>query len=294
MNIAPAKKPFVVSTERDARRRVLEWQAERQSVALVPTMGNLHRGHISLVEKVQQLADRVVCSVFVNPTQFGPGEDFEAYPRTLQEDERKLAALGIDLIFAPTVKEIYPFGDELPVTVTVPGLTEDLCGASRPGHFTGVATVVCRLLNIIRPDFAVFGEKDYQQLLVLSRMVEDLRLPVQVIRAPIVRDPDGLALSSRNRYLTADQRQTAPTLNRVLWTLVEAIQAGRTDYQALETEGWALLEAAGFKPDYLEVRTAADIKRPAVALPPEQLIVLAAAWLGETRLLDNVQVAHTR
>jgi len=294
VSIAAAKEPFVVSTERDARRRVLEWQAERQTVALVPTMGNLHRGHISLVEKVQQLADRVVCSIFVNPTQFGPGEDFDAYPRTLQEDERKLAALGIDLVFAPTVNEIYPFGDESPVTVTVPGLSDGLCGASRPGHFTGVTTVVCRLLNIIRPDFAVFGEKDYQQLLVLSRMVEDLRLPVEVIRAPIVRDSDGLALSSRNRYLTAEQRQIAPTLNRTLWTLVEAIQAGRTDYPALEAQGRSLLEAVGFKPDYLEIRTAADIKRPTLALPPDELIVLAAAWLGETRLLDNVQVAHSR
>ena len=294
MSIVAANAPFVVTTEREARRRVLEWQAERQTVALVPTMGNLHAGHISLVEKVQQLADRVVCSIFVNPTQFAPGEDFEAYPRTLREDERKLAGLGIDLVFAPTVKEIYPFGDEQTVTVTVPGLSEDLCGASRPGHFTGVATVVCRLLNIIRPDFAVFGEKDYQQLLVLSRMVEDLRLPVEVIRAPIVRDADGLALSSRNRYLTADERLVAPTLNRTLWTLVEAIRAGRTDYAALEAEGWSVLEAAGFRPDYLEIRTAADIKRPVVALPPEKLIVLAAAWLGKTRLLDNVQVADSR
>jgi pantoate--beta-alanine ligase len=294
LNIAAANLPLTVTTEREARRRVLEWQAERQTVALVPTMGNLHRGHISLVEKVQQLADRVVCSVFVNPTQFGPNEDFEAYPRTLREDEERLAAMGIDLIFAPTVKEMYPFGDEQPVTVTVPGLSEGLCGASRPGHFTGVATVVCRLLNIVRPDFAVFGEKDYQQLLVLQRMVEDLRLPVEVIRAPIVRQDDGLALSSRNRYLTAQQRQTAPLLNQTLGNMVNALRDGRTDYIALEAEGDAALTAAGFRPDYLEVRMAEDIKRPSEPVAPRELIVLAAAWLGETRLLDNRQVGAAR
>ena len=176
----------------------------------------------------------------------------------------------------------------------MPELTEDLCGASRPGHFTGVATVVCRLLNIVRPDFAVFGEKDYQQLLVLQRMVEDLRLPVEVIRAPIVREDDGLALSSRNRYLTAEERQIAPRLNQTLTNMVSALRRGRTDYAALEAEGKATLTAAGFKPDYLEIRTAKDIKRPAGPVEAETLIVLAAAWLGKTRLLDNLQVGATR
>ena len=257
-------------------------------------MGNLHRGHISLVEKVQTLADRVVCSIFVNPTQFGPNEDFEAYPRTLKEDEERLMAVGIDLIFAPTVREMYPFGDEQPVTVIVPELTEDLCGASRPGHFTGVATVVCRLLNIVRPDFAVFGEKDYQQLLVLQRMVEDLRLPVEVIRAPIVREEDGLALSSRNRYLTAEERQIAPQLNRQLTQTVKALRDGRNDYPAMEAEAKATLTAAGFRPDYYEIRTALDIKRPVGPVDADILIVLAAAWLGKTRLLDNLQVGAAR
>ena len=171
----------MATTVQAVRRRVLEWQASQQTVALVPTMGNLHRAHMSLVERVQKLADRVVCSVFVNPTQFGPNEDFESYPRTLDEDRQLLAAQGVDLLFAPAADEIYPFGTQAAVQVTVPGLTEDLCGRTRPGHFAGVSTVVCRLLNIVGPDFAVFGEKDYQQLLVLSRMVEDLRMPVKVI-----------------------------------------------------------------------------------------------------------------
>ena len=285
-----ANDPLTVTTVRAARLRVLEWQAGRQTVALVPTMGNLHRAHMSLVDQVKKLADRVVCSVFVNPTQFGPSEDFQAYPRTLAEDERLLSAQGVDLIFAPTVNEIYPFGTEAAVQVTVPGLTDDLCGASRPGHFAGVATVVCRLLNVIGPDYAVFGEKDYQQLLVLTRMVEDLRIPVEVIRAPIVRDDDGLALSSRNRYLTPEERRIAPKLNAVLRSLRDAVRGGDHNYGALMERAKHTLQVAGFRPDYLEIRLAKDISVPVGPVAADDLIVLAAAWLGKARLLDNLKI----
>ena len=281
---------LTVTTVSAARRRVLEWQAARETVALVPTMGNLHRGHISLVERVQTLADRVVCSIFVNPTQFGPGEDFEAYPRTLAEDERLLREQGVDLIFAPTADQIYPFGTELAVQVGVPKLVDDLCGRSRPGHFAGVTTVVCRLLNIVGPDYAVFGEKDYQQLAVLTRMVEDLRMPVKVIRAPIVREEDGLALSSRNQYLTAQERKVAPGLNAVLHEVRESLRAGDRDYQAVTDRAKSALKKLGFRPDYLEIRMADDLDVPEAGTDPSKLIVLAAAWLGEARLLDNLKI----
>ncbi len=268
------------------RSLVGAWRASGQRIALVPTMGNLHDGHLSLVEAARAQADRVITTIFVNPTQFGPNEDYARYPRTLSEDQAGLASRDCDLLFVPNVELMYPHGVVTTTTVEVPEVSQDLCGASRPGHFRGVATVVTKLLNMVQPDIALFGEKDYQQLLVIRRLVEDLALPVAVVGFPIVRETDGLAMSSRNRYLSADDRRRAPSLYRVLTLARKAIKAGVDPEHACE-EGLKSLLAAGFEPDYLEVRRAADL-RP-VGGDDQRLILLAAARLGNTRLIDNLQ-----
>lgn len=253
-------------------------------------MGNLHRGHVRLVERAGELADHAVASIFVNPLQFGPNEDFEKYPRTLAADAAKLAAAGCALLFAPSVDEMYPGGREHHVTVTVPGLSDILCGQFRPGHFTGVATVVAKLFGQVLPDVALFGEKDYQQLVVVRRMAHDLGLPVQVLGEPTVREPDGLALSSRNQYLKPDERIRAPMIHETLsWAVNElrADAATRKDARSVESACMERLKDAGLKPDYVSVRSADDLGPPSEGA---SLRVLTAAWLGGARLIDNLPV----
>lgn len=270
------------------RARRDAWRRAGEAVALVPTMGNLHRGHLSLVDLARQHATRTVVTVFVNPTQFGPNEDFAAYPRTPAPDAGLLAAAGADVLFLPGVDEVYPAGTEAATRVEVPGLSDILCGAHRPGHFAGVTSVVARLLNMVEPDVAVFGEKDFQQLSLIRRMVADLHFRVRVLGAPTLREPDGLALSSRNQYLTPAERQVAPALQATLVSCAAALTAGRRDYAALEAEALSTLMAAGFRPDYVAVRTLAGLRLPAPA--DQGLLVLAAATLGRARLIDNVQL----
>ncbi len=255
-------------------------------VALVPTMGALHEAHLQLIDEARRHADRVVASVFVNPSQFGPGEDFDAYPRNLEADARLLASRGTDLVFAPAVEEVYPDGAALATRVEVPQLGGILCGRSRPGHFAGVATVVAKLFNLVRPHVAVFGEKDYQQLMVIRRMARDLNFRVEILGLPTVREHDGLAMSSRNAYLTPAERATAPALYRQLRQLAAEASAG-ADLTQLEAAAAAALQARGFRPDYVQVLGARDLAPPA---PTErELVVLAAAWLGRARLIDNLR-----
>ncbi len=257
-------------------------------LAFVPTMGNLHEGHLALVRRARELADRVAVSIFVNPLQFDRREDLEAYPRTLEVDAALLEREGVALLFAPDADLIYPEGMERHTRVEVPVVTEGLCGAARPGHFTGVATIVCKLFNLVQPDIAVFGKKDYQQLLVIRKMVSDLAMPVEIVGVETVREADGLAMSSRNGYLTAEERQRAPALYRTLQETVAALRAGRRDYRVLEEAGASRLEEAGMRPDYFEIRRAADLGRPSG--DEQALVILAAAFLGKARLIDNLEV----
>jgi len=275
-----------VKTVRELRAAVARARGEGKRIGFVPTMGNLHSGHAALVTKAAQRADFVVASIFVNPLQFGAGEDLDKYPRTLAADQEKLLEAGCQLLFAPTVEEMYPDGMAVQTRVSVPQLSEGLCGASRPGHFEGVATVVSKLFNMVQPDLAVFGEKDFQQLAVIRAMVRDLNMPIQIIGEPTVRAEDGLALSSRNGYLSAEQRAAAPALYRVLSAMAEAIRRGQRDFAALIADGQAQLDAAGFRKDYLEVRHALTL-RPA-QVDDRDLVVIAAAYLGNTRLIDNL------
>ncbi len=277
-----------VGTVAELRHRVGRWRRDQLAVALVPTMGNLHRGHLELVRRAHGLADRVVVSIFVNPLQFGEGEDFDAYPRTLEQDQALLKAEGAQLLFTPGVAEIYPRPTPEQTRVEVPGLSDILCGASRPGHFVGVATVVCKLFNMVQPDFGVFGEKDFQQILILRRMVEDLAMPVQILGVPTVRDDDGLALSSRNGYLSEQQRRRAPALYRTLREAAAALRGGRRDFTQLEREASERLQGAGLRPDYLSIRRVIDLV-PA-AQGDSDLVVLGAAYLGRARLIDNLRV----
>ena len=255
-------------------------------IGLVPTMGNLHAGHVTLVNKARQRTDFVVVSIFVNPLQFGAGEDLESYPRTLEEDQRKVLDAGADLVFAPNVKEIYPEGMDGHTRISVPVVSEGLCGASRPGHFEGVATVVCKLLNIVQPDLAVFGQKDYQQLAVIRKMAHDLCLPVHVMGEPTVRAEDGLALSSRNGYLSAEQRQTAPVLFETLQQVAKSVKDGERDYPVLIEAARQRLADSGLRADYLDLRDALTLNP--VNADTRDMVILAAAYLGNTRLIDNL------
>ena len=259
-------------------------------VGLVPTMGNLHAGHMALVAVCRAEVDVCVVSVFVNPTQFGPAEDFAQYPRTLDADLSALAKSGVDLVFAPSVAEIYPDGQAGHTTIGVPSLSGVLCGASRPGHFDGVATVVAKLFHIVQPGRAYFGEKDWQQLALVRAMTRQLNMPVEVRGVATVRAPDGLALSSRNRYLTADERERAPLLHCALEGAGRAIASGRKDYAAIERGVCEELTAGGFQVDYVAVRDADRLVVPDAAT--KRLRVLAAARLGRTRLIDNVPVGR--
>ncbi len=269
------------------RAAVARAREEGKRIGLVPTMGNLHAGHIALVEKALQRTDYVIVSIFVNPLQFGPSEDLDAYPRTLAEDQSKLLDAGAHMVFAPNVSEMYPEGMAGHTRVSVPVVSEGLCGASRPGHFEGVATVVSKLLNIVQPDLAIFGEKDFQQLAVIRKMVLDLCLPVQVMGEPTVRAEDGLALSSRNGYLTTEERQIAPLLYRTLQQIAEQIAGGRLDFAQVIDEARVGLLEAGLRPDYLDLRDAQSLQP--VTSESQELVVLAAAFLGRTRLIDNLR-----
>lgn len=259
-----------------------------QRIGLVPTMGNLHPGHIALVDAARARADVVVASIFVNPLQFGAGEDLDGYPRTLAEDQRQLQAAGCDLLFAPTSETLYPGGLDRQSTVHVPAVSEGLCGASRPGHFDGVATVVSMLFNLFQPDLACFGEKDRQQLAVIRKLVDDLHFPVEVVGVPTVRADDGLALSSRNGYLSATQRAQAPMLYRSLCQARDALEAG-TPIPAVLRDTLARLTEHGFAPDYLELRRAHDLG--AVTDDTRDAVLLAAAHLGPARLIDNLTLS---
>ena len=278
-----------VTTIAAVRERVRSWRRAGLKVAFVPTMGNLHAGHVSLIEAARRHGERFVASIFVNPMQFGPNEDFAHYPRTPRADERMLAAAGCSLMFMPEVSEIYPHGAERATRVEVPGLSRILCGEFRPGHFEGVATVVAKLFHIVEPDVAVFGEKDFQQLTIIRRMVDDLCVPVEIVAAPTVRDVDGLAMSSRNQYLTAAERAIAPQIYAALRAAAERLGSGDTDFAGIERSGFKALESAGFRPDYFSVRQAADLA-PATASGANELVVLTAARLGKARLIDNVRV----
>jgi pantoate--beta-alanine ligase len=270
----------VIARIAEVRAEVAAWRRRGERIVFVPTMGNLHAGHVSLLEVARRHGERFIASIFVNPMQFGPNEDFAHYPRTPTEDERMLAAAGCDLMFMPEVNEIYPNGPALATRVEVPGLSGILCGAFRPGHFEGVSTVVAKLFNIVAPDVAVFGEKDWQQLTVIRRLVADLCMPIEIVGAPTVREADGLAMSSRNQYLTDAERAIAPVIHRTLSWAVGRLAAGERDFALIE---------AGLKPDYFAVRDSATLEAPAEGT--REFAVLTAARLGKARLIDNLRVS---
>jgi pantoate--beta-alanine ligase len=270
----------------DLRSRVAEWRRDGLRIGFVPTMGNLHAGHGDLIRRATELTDRVIASVFVNPLQFGPNEDFAAYPRTPQDDSKLLTSLGADALFTPEVDDMYPLGQAATTRVVVPAeLDNILCGAFRPGHFTGVATIVTKLLNLVQPDVALFGEKDYQQLMIIRRAATDLCMPMQIVGVPTRREADGLAMSSRNRYLSADDRRVAPRIFEALEKAREAIEAGSNDFAALEQSGYSALQQSGFRPDYFSILDAATLGPPA----QDDVVVLTAARIGRARLIDNVR-----
>jgi len=277
-----------VLTLDELRNDISAWKKQGLSIALAPTMGNLHAGHLSLLQEARRLADRTVVSIFVNPIQFGKGEDYEKYPSTLGKDQDNLAANHLDLLFAPDLKQLYPGGVETDTRVTVPEISNILCGQFRPGHFSGVATVVTKLFINVQPDFALFGEKDYQQLLVIRRMVKELCFPIEVVGMPIMRETDGLAMSSRNAYLDPWQRSRAPLIYRALREAAEELSRNPDSLHAIEESSLRKLAGEGFRPEYFTVRRAADLAPPKVG--DDRLIILTAAWLGSARLIDNLRV----
>ncbi|MFV8571861.1 pantoate--beta-alanine ligase [Marinobacter sp. SBS5] len=279
-----------VHSLKELRSILRAYRQQDKTIALVPTMGNLHEGHISLVRKASEAADIVVTSIFVNPMQFGANEDLDSYPRTLAEDQDKLAPAGNTLIFAPPVSEIYPEGLANQTKVVVPEVSEGHCGASRPGHFEGVATVVTMLFNMIQPDIAFFGEKDFQQLAVIRKMTRDLMMPIEIIGAPTVREDDGLAKSSRNGYLSDEERAIAPVVYKTLTHAAEQLKAGNNDFAALEHEARDTLSEAGLRPDYFNIVNSLTLKPAAEA--DTELTLLVAAFLGTTRLIDNLSVTR--
>jgi pantoate--beta-alanine ligase len=273
----------------DNLRELLQgWRRCGERIGFVPTMGNLHEGHLQLVRRARSLSDRAVVSIFVNPMQFGPGEDFDTYPRTLEDDKAQLEQEQADLLFAPAVDLIYPSGLNETTRVQVPGVGEGLEADSRPGFFVGVATVVARLFNLVQADIAVFGEKDYQQLAVIRRMVKDLCWPIAIEAVPTVREADGLAMSSRNRYLSAEQRKRAPLLYQILCQAAEGVRGQQRACAELEAQATQRLEQAGFTPDYVSIRDAVTLQP--IEPGDSRAVVLAAARLGRARLIDNVSV----
>lgn len=280
---------IVVNDSESLREALGDWRLGGEHIALVPTLGNLHDGHLSLVTHAREHAERIVVSIFVNPTQFSEGEDFEQYPRTLERDKRLLKKVNADILFVPDVDTMYPFGLDNATSVTVPVLTADFCGAFRPGHFDGVTSVVSRLFSIVQPDVALFGQKDYQQQLVIRRLVADLRLPLEIVSVPTKREEDGLALSSRNQYLSEEQRELAPTLYSVLQGVGRDLQAGKRNYEELEQQAMDELSTAGFEPEYLGIRRAENLESP--NRDDDEIVVLAAVRLGDARLIDNILVS---
>jgi len=278
---------ITVETVAGLREQIARLREARKRIAFVPTMGNLHAGHVHLMQEARRHARAVVASIYVNPLQFGQGEDFDSYPRTPSHDKVALLSAGVDLLFKPAESEMYPRGKAVRTFVEVPGLSDDLCGAFRPGHFRGVTTVVNHLFNLVTPDVAVFGKKDYQQWLLIRLMTADLGLPVEIVGVDTVREPDGLALSSRNNYLSPEERKAAPRLYEALVRLRDRVQREGMHLAAAEENAVIDLQADGFRPDYVHVRRQSDLRLPAAE--DRQLVVLAAAWLGKTRLIDNVE-----
>lgn len=279
---------LIIETLPLLRQQIRRLRMEGKRVALVPTMGNLHDGHMKLVDEAKARADVVVVSIFVNPMQFDRPEDLARYPRTLQEDCEKLNKRKVDLVFAPSVKEIYPNGTETHTYVDVPGLSTMLEGASRPGHFRGVSTIVSKLFNLVQPDIACFGEKDFQQLALIRKMVADMGFDIEIVGVPIMRAKDGLALSSRNGYLTAEQRKIAPGLYKVLSSIADKLQAGERDLDEIITIAGQELNEKGFRDDDIQIRDADTLLE--VSETSKRAVILVAAWLGDARLIDNKMV----
>ncbi|EOU6723587.1 pantoate--beta-alanine ligase [Escherichia coli] len=276
---------LIIETLPLLRQHIRRLRMEGKRVALVPTMGNLHDGHMKLVDEAKARADVVVVSIFVNPMQFDRPEDLARYPRTLQEDSEKLNKRKVDLVFAPSVKEIYPNGTETHTYVDVPGLSTMLEGASRPGHFRGVSTIVSKLFNLVQPDIACFGEKDFQQLALIRKMVADMGFDIEIVGVPIMRAKDGLALSSRNGYLTAEQRKIAPGLYKVLSSIADKLQAGERDLDEIIAIAGQELNEKGFRSDDIQIRDADTLLK--IAENSKRAVILVAAWLGDARLIDN-------
>lgn len=268
------------------RKTLQAWRAQNLTIALVPTMGNLHAGHMRLIEQANQVADRVVVSIFVNPLQFGPNEDFASYPRTLEADGLKLMHKGVQLLFAPDKQEMYPIAQTDHTIVDIPKISQRLCGRFRPGHFRGVCTVVNKLFNIVQPNIALFGKKDYQQLTIIKQMVEDLCMPIEIIGVNTMREADGLALSSRNQYLKPNERELAPQLYRQLEQLATAIKMGNQDYAQLSAQVMNDLTSLGFRPQYVAICRRDDLELAQTT--DKELVILTAAYLGQTRLIDNI------
>ncbi|NOY66927.1 MAG: pantoate--beta-alanine ligase [Gammaproteobacteria bacterium] len=277
-----------VKTRSQTKSTVQRWKQAGESVAFVPTMGNLHEGHLKLVDTARQHADKVVVSIFVNPAQFGKNEDIDSYPRELELDSKKLAERGVDLLFAPETNEIYADDTSQATWVEVPKLSSILCGEFRPVHFVGVTTIVAKLFNIVQPDVAIFGEKDFQQLFLIRKMVNDLDFPVKIIGMPTEREADGLAMSSRNSYLSAQERKQAPLLYQALNQLASEIKTSSDDYRKSEENAAKFIENAGFMVDYVSIRRVSDLQ-PA-SHQDHEIVILAAARLGKTRLIDNIAI----
>ncbi|MFT6132913.1 MAG: pantoate--beta-alanine ligase [Shewanella sp.] len=283
------QKMITTSAISTIREHVKTWRSKGETVAFVPTMGNLHQGHITLVNEAKKRADHVVVSIFVNPMQFSANEDLDGYPRTLAQDSEKLMLAGTELLFTPTPEIIYPKGLAQQTFIEVPEIGDELCGASRPGHFRGVATIVSKLFNIVQPDIALFGRKDFQQLMIIKTMVEDLSMPIDVIGVETIREASGLAMSSRNGYLTTEEKHSAATLKQALDSIVNAIQRGEAIQQAISIAKKRLI-TVGFTPDYLEVRNANTLRQ--VTAADSELVVIGAAYLGKARLIDNVSFSR--
>jgi pantoate--beta-alanine ligase len=278
---------ITVETVAGLKEQVARLRQSGKRIVLVPTMGNLHAGHVRLMQEARRHAPAVVASIYVNPLQFGQNEDFDSYPRTPSHDKIALLSAGVDVLFRPAESEMYPRGRTAQTFVEVPGLSDELCGAFRPGHFHGVTTVVNRLFNLVTPDVAVFGKKDYQQWLLIRLMTADLGLPVEIVGVDTVREPDGLALSSRNNYLSPEERKIAPRLYEALVRLRDRVLREGMHLAAAEENAVIDLQADGFRPDYVNVRRQEDLQRP--GSQDRRLVVLAAAWLGQTRLIDNLE-----
>ena len=270
------------------REKIRFWKKDGLSISFVPTMGNLHAGHLSLISGASEKGDKTIVSIFVNPIQFGHGEDYEKYPSTLDHDLTKLGDESVDMVFAPNLNELYPAGIESDTRVTIPALSEILCGEFRPGHFSGVATVVMKLFNNVQPDFSFFGAKDFQQILVIRRMVEDLLLPIEIVSMPIIREIDGLAMSSRNSYLSKVERASSVEIYSVLVQAAKSLSEGFTSIDEIETQSISTLAQKGFDVEYCSVRQSLDLATPTAG--NKNLVILVAAWLGETRLIDNIRL----